>query len=365
MIYLTIVAFTFFLMYNPKGNYNKPKWMLFSILGCYLLSLSFYYHSNLYLALLFFYILFFAIHHSIYDMHKDQNIYTQAESAKTGIVLFSFGIIFILITKEHISYIYASIPMILTLNTFYKIMPAWIVKKIGHLKECGTPSIGYGIGSNVSVDSTLMSILAAIMLTKEYPYYIKEIALVCTCYNMYYNKATSGLLGFILALFIWFTFSLHVYWLSVVLILASTIILITFRKKLLTDSGRFEIWNFAWTRLINRFNIVKGIGPGCFRVLMPYHQVTEHMKTKTKEKITYTEWMHCDVLQFIIESGLIGLVLAIAVLLSMIPNFTVNEWIIFSAIAINMVFNFPMHLAPDTFLILIFIKKYFLDRVVS
>lgn len=354
MEYAIIAVVLLFLFgFNHKANYYSPKWFVFALMAAGFLSYQVYTSSNWQFSILYFYILSSALFCSIFDFANKRDLFIQLESGWTGLAIFSGGIIFCALDGNMIDKVFSLLPFLIIGNLIFKLIPR---KYRMFLAGDGTKVPFFGLGGNMSADSTLVSIMIAMILTREYPFYLKEISVVSAIVCFAINKASAGLFGFAAAILIYTFFGLKFYALGCAELILGALIVLKYRHFLLNDSGRIKIWVFINDYIISFMNPVVGIGSGAFKAVIQ-NKIEKHKDAQIGQHI----WAHSDILQFYCENGLLGASLMMLFLVGVIWGASVNEWIIGSCIFINLVFNFPAHMAPDTFLILVFIKKHFLS----
>lgn len=349
-IFLILIIILFF-WWNYKANYYQPKWSVLIMLCALMLAHQIYLLSNWQFAQFFFVLIASSIICGVYDYKKMHNPFIEMECSRTTVGLFACGILFLFADKNLIEATYQAIPIILTANALIKFIP-YRFRQLTDMQ--GKTHTIYGVGGNKSTDSTMVSILAAMMLTHDYISPLKTMGLISAYIAIIDNHATAGALGLNLALAFWAT-TLGYPMITIAIVLISGTVLYKYRKTLLHDSGRLEMWQFIRKYLFKKK--IFGYGNGSFKIIMPIAQ-TNLLKNAKNVSI----WAHNDLLQLFVENGYIGVISMLLFLASIIPGLSLNNWVVFLAIIPNVVFNFSTHMAPDMFLMIIALKEYFLSK---
>jgi hypothetical protein len=110
----------------------------------------------------------------------------------------------------------------------------------------------------------------------------------------------------------------------------------------LSGSGRFEQWRDAIPYMLNNHDTLFGSGVGTFQFLYPVHQILEGVNQRG-----YFTFLHSDVIQLLIECGIVGVVLCSMVVFNVAFK---RSFFTTSVIAVyigNSIFNFPFRMSSD------------------
>ena len=351
------ILFVMFLMFNIRCTYFEPKWFALCSAAAAMLSLMIFRQSSAQFALLYFYILFQALYHGLHSISRKDFISVQFYAMKSALAVIAFGLTFLFLDLEMISSIHKIIPFVLIGNFLYKLLPT---KFRMMTAPNGKKDVCQGIGGNYSVDSSLISILYAISLGHHQSAWLSATELLCVIGSLAYNKASAGLIAFILSSSLYLILNGH-YMVVVCLFIVSCAIFYKFKKKLMTDCGRFRSWRFMWKHIVKKMNSITGIGQGVFRYEMPLQETINEKTEMFGAKNSWFIWSHNDFFQYFIENGCLGLVLLTVCLLSIV-GMPVQFWVIAVSVGVNAAINFPFHLAPEAFLIAMTLKEYYLGK---
>lgn len=284
------------------------------------------------------------------------------EGCKTLISVFVLYSIFININKCFIDNItYFPIAAIIA-NTIWHFIP----EKMTRFRKKGgkdTDAFGgkvrvYGMGANLSADSTLISIINAFNLSLDIEPRFKILGIVLTGICILYNGGTAGMLAFVASSLYYVAFVLNLRYVSLTIFLVFIIYFCINRKKLASFSGRLDVWKHDCIFFWKAFPKLTGMGHGSFRVLM---SACFPKKIGDKQIFRFL-WAHNDFLQFFIETGLTGIFSIILFIVMLFINSSHVENPFILAFIINAVCNFPMHMAPDSFLLIVFLKRFALNH---
>jgi len=278
-----------------------------------------------------------------------------AECMRTYAAVIASGIFLLSLTHDVMNIIIDLIPALLFINVILQKN----YKSFRLKTDWGTTPPIQGFGANPSLDSTLCSLMFAVMLMNEYHWIYWVIAIPSLLYCLYRNKATSGLLGVLGASSAWLM--LHQYYIPLLLLWLACGTIVYFNRELLSPSGRLEIYKHAYEKLWIRSTKRFGLGNGAFKLVM---MLTGNIKVKgyenSKGDITSTSHLHSDILQMPLDIGIVGVVLFVIMFLSLIFTMNTIGWIFLAALLPNVLFNFPIHLAPHVFFILLALKQVYL-----
>jgi hypothetical protein len=393
LIVFTLCAF------NYQSQYWKTRWYILSVIAILIFCGAIASQSNIFIGLLFLILLEEPIRNGMYAFNTKLTLPDEIESARTAICVLSSGIVFLFATREAIEYVYDIIPFLLISDAIYKMFPiakrplskvieitrkeqigvmlieSRMTQLIGDqatqkfekqevpiVKDVVTKQDEYCyslLGGNWSVSSSFIALLVSIMITHDYPFYLKEIGLISATWCLYSNRATAGALGFIGAISLW-AFSIQNWPLLGVVVGTSLITFIIGRKHLLAHSGRYIIWKRVYEVFIKGKSfkdLFMGCGNGLFKLRLSESGGLSENLTGHR-----AYWAHNSFLEFFCSNGIFGYVIAIASFVSIAPWFGYQEWIILVAIIPNFMFNFSINMASDCFFMVLALKNYFLTR---
>jgi hypothetical protein len=202
-----------------------------------------------------------------------------------------------------------------------------------------------GPGANLSVNCTLLSLFLPFTITNK-----NLIATVFILVAMIISHATSGLMaaGFVGITYMFLTRNWKIFFaMAFIFILA---LFVTGSRALFSDSHRLNCWKVALMYWMDNFNGIVGSGPGSFKAIFPAYQ-----KTSNQIGAGYFIWLHSDWLQAYLETGILGLISMLALVIKLLKRcYTTGlecELLFLVAFSANMLTNFPMHMAPDMLLL--------------
>jgi len=359
------ILFTFF-AFNVGTDYFTPKWWFFTQFTIALLAYNVYLHSGIMLSLFLFYMMTSSAYYSINTTSKHpakakNNPSFNLAITKSLVISLSFSLVFILIDYEFIDNCMIVFPFLLTLSSLYALLPKKMRKMLtrrGRLVEM------FGFGGNSSVDATFRSLLgmACLYWFEQFPILIGVVT-VLNLFCILKAKASAGLGGYVAGLSYYFIVHLG-YWygLAVVPVFLFCVMLYMGKKSggneertwdLFHLSGRDWMVKFMWKELWKfRPNIFTGLGVGSFLNMAHTIQI---VKKELFQGGVFL-WLHCDVIQLVIEGGFIGLILCLGAFVE--ASLCLNPIIIAYGLCwlVNSATNFPNHMAPDSFVTLIVLK---------
>jgi hypothetical protein len=331
------------------------------------------------------------------------------QSMKASLSLVALVALYSLLDLIDFDHVIQSIKILLVINCIWTLLPEFILKKIATFKnESGVKMPMRGLGANVSVNATLLSLMAPFALINFQSNLWLNLGIVLLTFSAIINTtAASGLISFIVSMWVFFLFEYshldHIYYpLLISGLIGGSYCVYRFIKDrnktsqhLFSLSGRSEIWDFSKSKVKSYGNKWLGIGIGAYSYIMPQMQKAEAREYAVKKVKEYVDscsfkptqeqinavaqkaaregsttnghkyiWMHNDLLQFIIEGGYIGLILFVLAYISVIivvllsGNLAALTFII--AYSINSITNFPNHLADNSFLVIVMLKFLFI-----
>lgn len=212
----------------------------------------------------------------------------------------------------------------------------------------------FGMGANQSVTTTLISLMSAFSLMHESE--IMYVSLFFAIAAIIRLKATIGAVGFVAAMLVFFF--PNSLW-AIPLVLLSAFIVNKKNPVFWKLSGREKIWKFSWVELVPFFKYPFGIGLGVYKYVIPYMQYTKGASLPEKEQ--YPIWAHSDIYQLFLETGVVGILICGAIVMqTTYMSLDNNAALAFIACyLVNSAGNFPNHLAPDSLLLTMFLKKIY------
>ena len=197
----------------------------------------------------------------MYRFKEEANPMQDAEQLRTVVTLWGLQIVFVAINQQWINNIYDVLPLVIISDGLFKLIPEKHrqVTTVGGVKHTL-----YGIAGNFSTTATTLSIIYAVVLTREYPYYLKELCTISLIWSLYNNKATAGMLGFLgssTCFLLWKQY----YGLLGGLILIAGILLIKYQKQLIgfgadLGSGRIPIFRDSLFLINSKVNFINSSG---------------------------------------------------------------------------------------------------------
>jgi hypothetical protein len=118
----------------------------------------------------------------------------------------------------------------------------------------------------------------------------------------------------------------------VLIMIPITLLFIFFSKiiignRLLVDHGRYFVWEGSWRFFKEFANYWIGFGTGTFTVWGDAWQRAGHLNDPNK--FTVWLWLHCEPLQILFENGILGLLSALIVFLTLIKRSFLKKSIVF------------------------------------
>jgi hypothetical protein len=355
MEYLISVIVSVFFWHNIKTNYFAPKWWFLSLIVGGLLSWNIYLTSHLSWSLFYFFLLNSSLFFSIFpyknkSLTNDNNLNQSAsfECSKTSISLLVLGVLFVLIDKRMILSVDHALCGLIIGNFIWKMLP----RKIRLFESARNGGVELrGMGGNLSVDATLTSLTYAMILISPLDEMIKLALLPIAGISILITRASSGLFAFFFSSIYYFGIVEKNIYIIISFCLFGLIAVIRYKEKLLALSGRDWLWKEPF-KIMKSFNAFFGMGNGNYRTL-----VRVLFPSKSNNKTYRFLWAHNDYLQLFMECGYIGLILLIASIVQMsigIDSIYITFMICYG---INAFSNFPTHMAPDSFLLTVFLKR--------
>ena len=302
------------------------------------------------------------------------NINLAYSVTKTHVVLLGAGILLLFLKEKVVYNIFRSVEYLLLANILMTFLPKKWTEFSIESKERKAPI--FGMGANTSVNATLTSLMVPFILPffPENPLWYGTI-LILALLSILKARASVGAGAFVASLFVYFSFYFDfsfyyfLYFGLTFLVFLFIADVLMRRAAPITNgifyvSGRNHIYSFAKNNVWNNANKFLGIGAGAFEYLMPTIQTEALKQGKDKNNMATYCWLHSDIGQVIIEGGWVGFALAaIAFLASVWMCFQNHNWVGLSFLAayfVNSAVNFPNHLAPDCFLVLVMLKYIYL-----
>jgi hypothetical protein len=370
---ITFLILLLIILFHYKSNYYAPRWAMSSFVVVTFLTYQITLQSSFYFGLLYWWLAVNAGFWAIYNFTTRYNHFADLENCRTFISVLLMGIVFYFLDREIIDSIFYAAPFLLIFNSLFKMIP-YRFRRVSFNEKRPDPEKNliylvpvskpiYGIGGNPSVDSTFVSLLIGITLPLEIHFLLKSVAILAALHCLIDNKASAGALGFIFALLVWL-FLIGEWYALTALTVLTVLLLVIIRKDFFRPSGRIEMWNHVSKKLIMKNFAWQGLGNGSYKVFAPMAgEVETNYDDGHGNKINMTSlWAHNDCLQFFIENGVVGTILVLGFIFSIMPIMDLAAWVFFAALIPNLIFNFPMHLAPDTLLVVASLKNLFLDK---
>jgi len=377
-----LIAFCFF-AFNPQTNYYLPKyWFLQQIVIC-LLSYNVYLIGGLPFSLLIFYALssvnyFTSLQFNHFFLRNPTlTVDFSGKVRHTFIASLALVIVYLFIGEHPIKLFIEASPLLLLIGTVYPLLPDKLrrmsiyrgvhvpFKKPPYDSRTHLTCAYFGYGSNPSVASSFLSVLAPVTLftleISDFYFYFTITTLILTFIAMVTMKASSGLGAFIASMltFIAYKVGLTATLISIPCLIVSLYLInkYYFKGKLFDLSGRDDIIKFAWKHMkLRKVSMWIGHGVGSFAYLMPKLQRLKKSDLDTKGR--HFAWAHCDFFQFFLEGGVIGAVLlALFMGHSLYLGYDNPAFMaFFVAWCCNSTTNFVNYLAPDSTICILMIK---------
>jgi len=360
-------------MYTVHAQYYSPKWQLLTLFASGLLCFKIGEASNIYFGLLYFWLLWptTLIQYDYTPTIFEKNnipVLIRISRGQTGMALFTLGIIYLFLTKNIVNTIFNISPYLIFIDGLMHFIPKkyrYFLNRLApppeilaKLPNWKPKCLMDGICANPSTTATMLSILFAMTLTSDVSLTIKGIAFLSMIWSMVNLKASAGLLGFLFSSLAYLVY--NEYWL--VIGFSATLFLgflYTNWSKLISDSGRIEIYKKSLNLHTGWMDRFLGLGNAGYKVLGPM-KIPLWISEKHKRH-SIVIWTHNDLLQFFLDSGIVGCIIGLAFFISIAINFDINHWILFLAILPNLIFNFPTHLAESSFILTVVLRKYFYE----
>jgi len=379
MFWIVFSIVLVFFSFNILCNYYHFKWDY--LLFCFSLTLSYFFYeqSNIFVALF----LFYCLCSSGYIGHVTHNFHFAHPKPGTGInsplsvvglkaflALTSLIFLYTVATKEIVFCMTESIRYMCIIGGIWTLIP---YKYLQFKNLLGSKSGIRGFGANMSVDATLLSLMAPFLFINfEQHLIVNYCALGLIALALLKNRCASGTISFAVSTFTFFLFytDFNLYYIgSNLLALVGGLIYLSVKtggssffdlssNSFIGLSGRDEIWLYLWKRIFPMTSKWFGTGIGSYQVIMPAVQARHPMKAFPKHRKVV--WAHNDILQLLCEGGIIGIVLmlvaygSVAYMVISTGNLVAGVFIV--SYSINSFANFAHHMAPDSFLMFLMLK---------
>lgn len=365
-IALTSLSICVLFGWNLWTNYFHHKFYLFYIFLNAILSYHLWVFYNPAYAVFAFYLLnnssYFALNSKAKHFSHPQGGVNQSLLTvmnKSYITIIASCLLMIWVKFLDFEIIIQSMKIALGVNIVLTLLPKkWTMFKT----ECGHKAPICGFGANISTNATLLSLMAPFaMINFNQNLELNLTLLIFTLIAILKTTATVGLVAILSSLSVFFilvfdlsTQSLIIAPIASLPILAIGAFLIKKfkpRTRLLSISGRDNIFRFTRKWIMPRMNKYFGIGVGSFQFVFPTtHKMVEEQSLNQYRIANYI-WLHNDILQFFIEGGWVGLTLGVLtyahIFIICIGNHNYAGVSFLVAYFVNSLGNFPNHLVPD------------------
>lgn len=364
--FLLLLLFSF----NLYTNYYHYKFfLLYNYLN---LGLSYYIFdiSNIFYALFFLYIASSSCYYSSFMRPKHFchpsngiNYNFSTEVFKTYLTLIASGIFFLVVGHGGATTFILPMKILLAINIFLTLIPAkYTYFKTETMSGTEHKSPICGFNANISTNATLLSLMAPFaMINFSENIYVNSTLLFMCLIAIIKTTATVGLVAYISSLvvfiFFYFGFSPLVFISTASITLVSIMLAVFFIAKfkpnarLFSISGRDNIFRFTKKWITPRMNKYFGTGVGSFTYIFPATHAQMEGQGLNQFRIGNYIWLHNDVLQFYIEGGIVGILLALLAYFYSVYHCIVHAnyagLCFLISYAINSLGNFPNHLVPD------------------
>lgn len=367
---ITFVLFLLLFTFNPRTDYFRPKWWLFIQFIIVFLGIYICIDLSIFLALFLVYIASSSNYYSMYPYtghivnipKRDTKFIGDVSKTNTAILA---SMIFIVLFPISIIEKYLVVaPFLLIAGSSYALLPKRFLMHKHKTKDYKIRS--YGFGANPSVNSSLLSLIAATsavkMFDSDIQLYATILGIILTFACIIRMKATSGLVAMIGGIGVMLTL---IYPLALIpyiaLIIGAYFILNkVYTNGLLSVSGRDLLLKYAFKKLYGENNYLVGNGIGSFQYMMPINQLIDNKKKNFGNILDNTFiWLHCDLAQYFLEAGYIGLIF-LALLIGDIGFHLADAQpaiiAYFAVYASNSLTNFVNHMSPDGVLTMMMLK---------
>lgn len=379
-----LVVFIFVLWwfnYNPDTDYCFPKFLVLKIIMVVILA---YYMFQILpiTTLLITYALLSSCYISSYSRFK--NVWSPNELDKNNTYMLGIStkfldilaliIAFIFIPNRFVQPFFDIMPLVSIVGSIITFIPRHIkCERSNRIARC------YGPGANSSVNSSLMSLIAMASLASTLPYHIGIVGYLFGFAAVLRSFGMSGILAIFGGSFVYWMYQYPLYTCYVSLALIPIILLglyltrnkldkpvrpiVLFGKythPLFTFSLRDVFWKFTWEEVYLKYKHKWfGIGNGSLIYALPEAQIRKKESTYLYFKNQVLPWLHSSVLQWVIEGGRLGVILLIFSLFELLVLGHLDAFFMGFLVTffINSLFNFPVQMAVDSFLMVMVIKK--------
>lgn len=366
--FLITITLFFLFSFNIYTNYYHYKFYAYNVLFNLVLSYFIFIHSNILYSLFFLYIsnsscyfaTFFKSNHFCHPPN-DKNHNFIANVSKSYVAILVSGIFFVAVAHGGATAFILPIKILLGINIIWTLTPQKYTKfKTEISPDLKSPVCGFN--ANISTNATLLSLMMPFALINfDENIYLNTSLLIMSTIAIVKTTASIGLFaqicGLVVFLFLYlgisFSSLVAIVLLGTVTLLVAIAITLKFKPKsrLFSISGRDNIYRFTKKWIMPRMHKYFGIGVGSLTYVFPatHHQMESQQLNQFR--IGNYIWLHNDVLQFYIEGGIVGLILALlayfySVYLCIINSNYAGLCFLISY-AINSLGNFPNHLVPD------------------
>jgi O-antigen ligase len=206
---------------------------------------------------------------------------------------------------------------------------------------------GNGFAYNSSVTSTSLSLMLPMAFLLPVDVAIIFISIASICCLLFFG--TNGIFATAIFLSIYLFYLTRKKLISIIPLLPFAIGLIV-SKSFSSGSGRFEQWKDAIPYMMDNYNTIIGSGVGTFQFLYPVHQIINNVYERG-----FFTFLHSDIIQVFLETGIIGIVLIILTVKSILNR---KSFFAFSVVAVyvaNSIFNFPFRMSFDVLTLIFYL----------
>lgn len=193
----------------------------------------------------------------------------------------------------------------------------------------------YWVMSNASLDACFLALMAPVVFR------FNKLLVIPLVIAILMSRSNTGVLAMLLTMGCYQAFKKResIYFGLICLVTGITIYLF-FGTKLLSNFGRFHIWDLMMTWWWNGANHIIGTGPGTFWI------DAKIVQTAADPKAVIFPWMHNDWLQCLFEGGIL-LEIAVIYMFAMMLYRSYKKPVIFSMVlgyGFISITQFPLHL---------------------
>ena len=379
------LIYVLFCNYNPKTNYAEPRFWLFLQIVGFVLSYFVAINFNISVGVMLLYLYSSSLYLGFFNLPTHQctnygnslNYPFQFTALKTSIIILASMSVF-LMDYKYVDMLLITTPYVTILASIWSLLPLkWLMYTPDHKRDKRRFPI-YGFSLNSSVNATFISLLASCSFVKmninDVQFYSTICGLILALSAIIRMRASSGLGSILASVFSYvllnalFVHSIDFFVILLALLSISiplgAIIHKRYGKSLFSLSRRDEIIKYSFKNLFSKDQLWFGNGIGTYRYMMPTKQTYRTYKLKKDDGYLSQRkmaWMHCDVLQFFIEGGVVGSALALFVVASICFVVPDKMEIIpfFLAYIVASLTNFTNHIASDTILLIAMLKYTF------